>query len=82
VLKKTIGKKLGHCDDPLLVSVRYRATFSIPGMRETVLKIGLIDQSVRRLGAQSDNERFAFDSHRRLNDTSPARDAATGVSRR
>ena len=46
-----MGKKLGQSDDPLLVSVRSGAKFSMPGMMETVLNIGLNDQSVRGLAA-------------------------------
>jgi pyruvate, orthophosphate dikinase len=65
-LEKAMGKKLGQSDDPLLVSVRSGAKFSMPGMMETVLNVGLNDQSVRGLAAQSGNERFAFDSYRRL----------------
>jgi pyruvate,orthophosphate dikinase len=65
-LEHTMGKKLGQSDNPLLVSVRSGAKFSMPGMMETVLNIGLNDQSVRGLAAQADNERFAFDSYRRL----------------
>jgi pyruvate,orthophosphate dikinase len=65
-LEKTMGKRLGQSDDPLLVSVRSGAKFSMPGMMETVLNIGLNDQSVRGLAAQAGNERFAFDSYRRL----------------
>ncbi len=65
-LEKAMGKKLGQSDDPLLVSVRSGAKFSMPGMMETVLNIGLNDASVRGLAAQSGNERFAFDSYRRL----------------
>jgi len=65
-LEATMGKKLGQSDDPLLVSVRSGAKFSMPGMMETVLNIGLNDQSVRGLAAQAGNERFAFDSYRRL----------------
>jgi pyruvate,orthophosphate dikinase len=65
-LEQTMGKKLGQSDDPLLVSVRSGAAFSMPGMMETVLNVGLNDQSVRGLAAQSGNERFAFDSYRRL----------------
>jgi pyruvate,orthophosphate dikinase len=65
-LEVTMGKKLGQSDDPLLVSVRSGAKFSMPGMMETVLNIGLNDQSVRGLAAQAGNERFAFDSYRRL----------------
>jgi pyruvate,orthophosphate dikinase len=65
-LEVQMGKKLGQTDDPLLVSVRSGAKFSMPGMMETVLNVGLNDQSVRGLAAQSGNERFAFDSYRRL----------------
>ena len=65
-LERAMGKRLGQSDDPLLVSVRSGAKFSMPGMMETVLNIGLNDQSVRGLAAQSGNERFAFDSYRRL----------------
>ncbi len=57
---------MGQSADPLLVSVRSGAKFSMPGMMETVLNVGLNDQSVRGLAAQSGNERFAFDSYRRL----------------
>ena len=65
-LEKAMGKKLGQSDDPLLVSVRSGGRFSMPGMMETVLNVGLNDQSVRGLAAQADSERFAFDSYRRL----------------
>jgi pyruvate,orthophosphate dikinase len=65
-LEKTMGKTLGHVDDPLLVSVRSGAKFSMPGMMDTVLNIGLNDQSVLGLAKQTGNERFAFDSYRRL----------------
>ncbi|MHA3703964.1 pyruvate, phosphate dikinase [Jatrophihabitans sp. YIM 134969] len=65
-LERTMGKKLGQSDDPLLVSVRSGAKFSMPGMMDTVLNIGLNDQSVRGLASQAANERFAFDSYRRL----------------
>src|SRR6476620_9371139 len=65
-LEKKMGKKLGQSDDPLLVSVRSGAKVSMPGMMETVLNVGLNDQSVRGLAAQAGNERFAFDSYRRL----------------
>ena len=65
-LETTMGKKLGQSDDPLLVSVRSGAKVSMPGMMETVLNVGLNDQSVRGLAAQAGNERFAFDSYRRL----------------
>ena len=66
VLEGTAGRGLGQPDDPLLVSVRSGARFSMPGMMETVLDIGLNDQSVQGLAVQVGDERFAFDSYRRL----------------
>jgi pyruvate,orthophosphate dikinase len=65
-MEKAIGRRLGDPSDPLLVSVRSGAKFSMPGMMETVLNIGLNDESVRGLARQADNERFAWDSYRRL----------------
>ncbi|MFD9629630.1 pyruvate, phosphate dikinase [Streptomyces violascens] len=65
-LQQTMGKKLGQADDPLLVSVRSGAKFSMPGMMDTVLNIGLSDASVAGLAQQSGDERFAWDSYRRL----------------
>ncbi|MFF8509669.1 pyruvate, phosphate dikinase [Streptomyces sp. NPDC015492] len=65
-LEQRMGKKLGQADDPLLVSVRSGAKFSMPGMMDTVLNIGLSDASVVGLARQADNERFAWDSYRRL----------------
>ncbi|MDJ1130501.1 pyruvate, phosphate dikinase [Streptomyces iconiensis] len=65
-LERRMGKKLGQTDDPLLVSVRSGAKFSMPGMMDTVLNIGLSDESVQGLAAQSGDERFAWDSYRRL----------------
>jgi len=65
-LEKAMGKKLGQADDPLLVSVRSGAKFSMPGMMETVLNIGLNDSSVQGLAKQAGSERFAWDSYRRL----------------
>ena len=65
-LERVMGKRLGQPDDPLLVSVRSGAKFSMPGMMETVLNIGLNDESVHGLAAQSGDERFAYDSYRRL----------------
>ncbi|MEU9025724.1 pyruvate, phosphate dikinase, partial [Actinomadura sp. NPDC048394] len=65
-LEKAMGKKLGQPDDPLLVSVRSGAKFSMPGMMETVLNVGLNDESVHGLAAQAGDERFAWDSYRRL----------------
>ncbi|WP_093837345.1 pyruvate, phosphate dikinase [Streptomyces aidingensis] len=65
-LEATMGKRLGTGADPLLVSVRSGAKFSMPGMMDTVLNIGLSDESVDALARQSGNERFAWDSYRRL----------------
>ncbi|MGI5159936.1 pyruvate, phosphate dikinase [Microbispora sp. CA-102843] len=65
-LETRMGKRLGQADDPLLVSVRSGAKFSMPGMMETVLNIGLNDDSVLGLAKQSGNDRFAWDSYRRL----------------
>jgi len=65
-LEKAMGKTLGEVDDPLLVSVRSGGKFSMPGMMDTILNIGLNDESVLGLAKQSGNERFAFDSYRRL----------------
>ncbi|MFE9607436.1 pyruvate, phosphate dikinase [Streptomyces sp. NPDC006012] len=65
-LEATMGKKLGQAADPLLVSVRSGAKFSMPGMMDTVLNIGLSDKSVQGLAKQAGDERFAWDSYRRL----------------
>ncbi|MFF6822956.1 pyruvate, phosphate dikinase [Streptomyces longwoodensis] len=65
-LEQRMGKKLGQADDPLLVSVRSGAKFSMPGMMDTVLNIGLSDASVQGLAQQAGDERFAWDSYRRL----------------
>src|SRR5579875_2929265 len=65
-LEQAMGKQLGQPDDPLLVSVRSGAKFSMPGMMDTVLNIGLSDESVAGLAKQSGNERFAWDAYRRL----------------
>ncbi|GAA3915220.1 pyruvate, phosphate dikinase [Actinoplanes auranticolor] len=66
-LESTMGRRLGDPADPLLVSVRSGAAFSMPGMMETVLNVGLNDASVVGLAAQSGgNDRFAWDSYRRL----------------
>lgn len=65
-LEQRMGKKLGQADDPLLVSVRSGAKFSMPGMMDTVLNIGLSDTSVRGLAQQAGDDRFAWDSYRRL----------------
>jgi pyruvate,orthophosphate dikinase len=65
-LEKAMGKTLGDPADPLLVSVRSGAAASMPGMMETVLNVGLNDESVHGLAEQSGSERFAWDSYRRL----------------
>ena len=65
-LEEQAGKKLGDPDDPLLVSVRSGARESMPGMLDTVLNLGLNDESVEGLAKQTDNERFAWDSYRRF----------------
>jgi pyruvate, orthophosphate dikinase len=65
-LEETMGRTLGDPSDPLLVSVRSGAPFSMPGMMDTVLNVGLNDESVEGLAAQTGSERFAWDSYRRL----------------
>ena len=60
------GQKLGTGDNPLLVSVRSGAKFSMPGMMDTILNLGLNDQAVEALAKRSNNPRFAYDSYRRL----------------
>ena len=65
-LEAKMGKRLGDETDPLLVSVRSGAAFSMPGMMDTVLNLGLNDASVKGLAQQTANERFAFDSYRRF----------------
>ncbi|HZM56340.1 MAG TPA: PEP/pyruvate-binding domain-containing protein, partial [Acidimicrobiales bacterium] len=65
-LERKMGKRIGDPSDPLLVSVRSGAKFSMPGMMDTVLNLGLNDQSVEGLAKQTDDERFAFDSYRRF----------------
>ncbi|MEU3986429.1 pyruvate, phosphate dikinase [Streptomyces sp. NPDC026672] len=65
-LEQRMGKRLGQADDPFLVSVRSGAKFSMPGMMDTVLNIGLSDASVQGLAKQAGDERFAWDSYRRL----------------
>jgi len=65
-LERTIGKKLGDPKNPLLVSVRSGAKFSMPGMMDTVLNLGLNDKTVEGLAKKSGNPRFAYDSYRRF----------------
>ena len=65
-LETAMGKTIGDAADPLLVSVRSGAKFSMPGMMDTVLNLGLNDDSVEGLAKQTGDERFAFDSYRRF----------------
>ncbi|HEY8545849.1 MAG TPA: pyruvate, phosphate dikinase [Acidimicrobiales bacterium] len=65
-LEETMGRRLGDPRDPLLVSVRSGAKFSMPGMMDTVLNLGLNDESVEGLAAVTGDERFAYDSYRRF----------------
>ncbi|MEN6571767.1 MAG: pyruvate, phosphate dikinase [Anaerolineaceae bacterium] len=66
VVEKEAGKKFGSNTDPLLVSCRSGAKYSMPGMMDTVLNIGLNDESAKGMVALTKNERFVFDSYRRL----------------
>jgi len=65
-LEAQIGKKLGDPENPLLVSVRSGAKFSMPGMMNTILNLGLNDKTVEGLAKRSGNPRFAYDSYRRF----------------
>ena len=65
-IEKESGKKFGSRSSPLLVSVRSGAKISMPGMMDTVLNVGLNDETVQGLAEASSNERFAYDSYRRL----------------
>ncbi len=65
-LEAEMGKRLGDPSDPLLVSVRSGAPFSMPGMMDTILNLGMNDTSVEGLIAQTGNEQFAWDSYRRF----------------
>src|SRR5215468_4296508 len=65
-LEQLQGQKLGKGENPLLVSVRSGAKFSMPGMMDTILNLGLNDASVEALGRRANNPRFAYDSYRRL----------------
>ena len=66
MIEEQNGKKLGDVNDPLLVSVRSGARASMPGMMDTILNLGLNDESVKGLAAKTGNERFAYDSYRRF----------------
>jgi len=65
-IEQAVGKTFGNPADPLLVSVRSGARVSMPGMMDTVLNLGLNDQTVQGLAASSGDERFAWDSYRRF----------------
>src|SRR5262249_47578956 len=65
-LEETSGAKLGSTDNPLLVSVRSGAKFSMPGMMDTILNLGLNDDAVEGLRRRTENGRFAYDSYRRF----------------
>jgi pyruvate,orthophosphate dikinase len=65
-LEERMGQKLGNQENPLLVSVRSGAKFSMPGMMDTVLNLGLNDQTVQSLAAKTGNSRFAYDCYRRF----------------
>src|SRR6266536_948875 len=65
-LEQKMGRRLGDPGDPLLVSVRSGAPFSMPGMMDTVLNVGLSDESLETLAKQTGSQRFAWDSYRRL----------------
>jgi pyruvate,orthophosphate dikinase len=65
-LQRAAGRRLGDPDNPLLVSVRSGAKFSMPGMMDTILNLGLNDRTVEGLARRTQNPRFAYDSYRRL----------------
>ena len=65
-LERRIGKKIGDAEDPLLVSVRSGAPMSMPGMMDTVLNLGLNDESIKGLIKHTENPRFSWDSYRRF----------------
>jgi pyruvate, orthophosphate dikinase len=65
-LEKELGKKFGDSENPLLVSVRSGAAASMPGMMDTILNLGMTDESVQGLARATGNERFAYDAYRRL----------------
>ncbi len=66
ILEERMGQKLGNVENPLLVSVRSGAKFSMPGMMDTILNLGLNDHTVKALEAKSQNPRFAYDCYRRF----------------
>lgn len=78
-LEKESGKTFGHGENPLLVSVRSGSVFSMPGMMDTILNLGLNDETVISLVKKSGNERFAYDSYRRF--IQMFSDVAMGISK-
>ena len=66
VVENAMGKKLGDPENPLLVSVRSGAKFSMPGMMDTILNLGLNQKSIEGLIKQTGNERFVYDANRRF----------------
>ena len=78
-IEKQMGMKFGDSNDPLLVSVRSGAKFSMPGMMDTVLNLGLNDQTVEGLIKKTNNPRFAYDAYRRF--VMMFADVVTGVSK-
>ena len=65
-LEERMGQRLGDVNNPLLVSVRSGAKFSMPGMMDTILNLGLNDETVKAIDAKSNNSRFAYDCYRRF----------------
>jgi pyruvate,orthophosphate dikinase len=65
-LEKDMGKRLGDRNDPLLITVRSGAAASMPGMMDTILNLGLNDETVKGIALKTGNERFAYDSYRRF----------------
>ena len=65
-VEDALGRKFGDPANPLLVSVRSGAKFSMPGMMDTILNLGLTDETIKGLIARTNNERFAYDAYRRL----------------
>ena len=65
-VERAVGKKLGDPSNPLLVSVRSGAKFSMPGMMDTVLNLGLNEETLKGLARLTSNERFAYDAYRRF----------------
>src|ERR1700686_2863243 len=65
-LQERMGQKLGDVENPLLVSVRSGAKFSMPGMMDTILNLGLNDETVKSVAARTNNPRFAYDCYRRF----------------